>query len=82
MMVLKLSECQRSYFKLAVNLIMTQPVCDGTQNYGRYRYFFPVPNFFDTGSETFSDSGSVTFFLYQIRRVNIVLDEMVREAIV
>ena len=36
------------------------PVCDGTQNVERYRYryFFPVPNIFDT------DTG--TFFRYQI----------------
>ena len=31
---------------------MSAPVCDGTQNVERYRYryFFPVPNIFDTGT--------------------------------
>ena len=48
-------------------------VCDGTQNVERYRYrvLFPVPNIFDTDTGTFSgtkfsDSGSETFFRYQI----------------
>ena len=43
-------------------------VCDGTQNVGRYRYFFPVLNIFDTDSGTFygtkDDTGSETFFRY------------------
>ena len=44
-------------------------VCDGTQHFKRYRYryFFPVPNIFDTdtgtfsGTKFFSDTGSETF---------------------
>ena len=38
--------------------IHQEAVCDSTQNVGRYRYFFPVLNIFDT------DTG--TFFRYQI----------------
>ena len=39
-------------------------VCDGTQNVGRYRYFFPVPNIFDTDTGTFFGT---KFFLYRFR---------------
>ena len=28
-------------------------VCDGTQNVKRYRYFYPVPNIFNTDTGTF-----------------------------
>ena len=31
-------------------------VCDGTLNVKRYRYFFVVPNIFDTNNGTFSGS--------------------------
>ena len=31
-------------------------VCDGTLNVKRYRYFFVVPNIFDTNNGTFSCS--------------------------
>ena len=28
-------------------------MCDGTENVKRYRYFYPVPNIFDTDTGTF-----------------------------
>ena len=42
------------------------PVCDGTQNVGRYRYryFFPVLNISDTGTGTFFGT---KFFRYRFR---------------
>ena len=57
---------------ILTNIILKQAVCDGTQNVKRYRYFFPVPNIFDTYTSSFcslpnfSDTGSETFFRYQI----------------
>ena len=44
----------------------TPPVCDGTQNFQRYRYryFFPVPNISDTDTGTFSGT---KFFRYRFR---------------
>ena len=41
-------------------------VCDGTQNIKqyRYRYFFPVPNIFDTDTGTFFGT---KFFRYRFR---------------
>ena len=44
-------------------------MCDGTQNVKRY--FFPLPNIFDTDTSTFSepnitDTGAETLFRYQI----------------
>ena len=41
-------------------------VCDGTQNVGRYRYryFFPVPNIFDTDTGTFFGT---EFFRYRFQ---------------
>ena len=44
----------------------SEPVCDGTQNVKRYRYryFFPVPNIFDTDTGTFFGT---KFFRYRFR---------------
>ena len=39
-------------------------VSDGTQNVKRYRYFFPVPNIFDTDTGTFFGT---KFFRYRFR---------------
>merc|ERR1712016_534248 len=46
--------------------VVSCTVCDGTQNFKRYRYryFYPVPNIFDTDTGTFFGTGSeqsVTF---------------------
>ena len=43
-----------------------QPECDGTHNFERYRYryFFPVPDIFDTDTDT--------FFRYQILTIPIL----------
>ena len=58
-----------SIFKCQKVVALSDAVCDGTKNVKRYRYryFFPVPNIFDTGTFFGTDTGSETFYRYRFR---------------
>ena len=54
-----------TFFRYQIFPIPVPRLFSGTKFFRyRFRYFFPVPNFSDTGSETFSDTN---FFRYRFR---------------